>query len=144
MADTLVLGGISFDQFSTPSSMGAGGKQQMVIHKLPGGARVIDTLGPDEADISWSGFFFSNDAFSQIQALDGMRAAGQVLSLSFAGLFRSVIIERFDYRIRRLPVWIEYSITCTVYQNPSQGSLVGSFGSIDQAVLSDLSLAMGL
>jgi hypothetical protein len=30
MADTLILGG--FDGFSTPSAMGAGGKQAMVVH----------------------------------------------------------------------------------------------------------------
>jgi hypothetical protein len=47
MSDTLILGGIAFDSFSTPSRMGAGGKQAMVVHKLPGGARVIDTLGLD-------------------------------------------------------------------------------------------------
>jgi len=28
MPDTLILGGISFDGFSTPPRMGAGGKQQ--------------------------------------------------------------------------------------------------------------------
>jgi hypothetical protein len=47
MASVLTLGGIVFDDFSTPSAMGAGGKQAMVIHKLPGGSRVIDTLGLD-------------------------------------------------------------------------------------------------
>ena len=55
MPDTLTLGGISFDGFSTPHAMGAGGKQAMVVHKLPGGRRVIDTLGPDEDNITWSG-----------------------------------------------------------------------------------------
>jgi hypothetical protein len=144
MTDTLVLGGIAFDGFSTPSRMGAGGKQAMVVHKLPGGARVIDTLGPDEDNISWDGEFFGNDAYANALALDGMRAAGQVVSLTFGGQFRSVIIDNFNYHIRRLPVWVEYQISCMVYQSPSLGALGGSIGNIDTLVLSDLALAAGL
>lgn len=144
MPDTLVLGGISFDGFSTPSKMGAGGKQHMVVHKLPGGQRVIDTLGPDEDNIAWGGEFFGNDAFANALALDGMRAAGQVIPLMFGGQFRSVIIDHFEFKVRRLPVWVEYSISCMVYQNPSLGGLGGSIGTIDTLILGDLSLAIGL
>jgi hypothetical protein len=144
MSDTLTLGGISFDGFSTPDAMGAGGKQAMVVHKLPGGQRVIDTLGPDEDNIVWSGKFFGNDSESKVLGLDGLRAAGQVLSLTFAGQFRSVIIDTFSYRWRRFPVWAEYQISCMVYQNPSLGALGGSIGSIDSLILADLSFAAGL
>ena len=144
MADTLTLGGFTFDQFSTPVHMMGGGKQAMVIHKLPGGARVIDTLGPDEANIVWDGFFFGNDSYANALTLDAMRAAGQVLPLTWGGQFRSVIIDTFIYKVRRLPVWVEYQISCTVYQNPSLGGLAGVLGSIDSLVLSDLSLALGL
>src|SRR3979411_881178 len=99
MAGALVLGGISFDGFSTPSAMGAGGKQSMVVHKLPGGQRVVDTLGPDEDKITWSGEFFGNDAYANALGLDGMRAAGQVLPLSWGGQFRSVIIDDFKWKL---------------------------------------------
>jgi hypothetical protein len=141
MADILTLGGIPFDGFSTPSHMGAGGKQAMVIHKLPGGSRVIDTLGPDDENISWSGEFFGNDAFTNALALDGMRAAGAVVPLTFAGQFRSVVIDSFTYKVRRLPVWVEYQISCAVYQNPSLGDLSISSSSVDTLVSSDLSTA---
>src|SRR6266568_1410414 len=110
--DILTLGGLAFDGFSTPSKMGAGGKQHMVVHKLPGGDRVIDTLGPDEDNIVWAGEFFGNGAFANALALDGMRAAGQVLPLTFGGQFRMVIIDHFEFKVRRLPVWVEYSISC--------------------------------
>ncbi len=40
--DFPMLGGITFDQFSTPEHMGFGGDQAMAIHRLPGDARVID------------------------------------------------------------------------------------------------------
>jgi hypothetical protein len=142
MADALILGGVTFDGFSTPSELGAGGEQSMVVHKLPGGARVIDTLGPDEADITWQHYFFSNDALSKVLTLDGMRAAGSVIDLTFAGQFRSVIIKKFEWKIRRYPVWINYSITLMVYQNPSQGISGSISPSIDTLILSDLSAAL--
>lgn len=144
MSDTLTLGGIAFDDYSTPAAMGAGGKQHMVIHKLPGGARVIDTLGPDEDDISWHGEFFGNDAYDNALALDAMRAAGQVIPLIFAGQFRSVIISHFGYKIRRLPVWVEYDVTCVVYQNPANGALGGGLSTLDSLISGDLSFALGL
>lgn len=144
MPDVLTLGGFSFDGYSTPADMMGGGRQAMVVHKLPGGARVIDTLGPDEAPIVWSGFFWGSDAYSNALALDGMRAAGQVVPLTWGGQFRSVIIEQFIYKVKRLPVWVEYSICCTVYQNPQLGGVGVSFSSADSMVLSDIATALGL
>lgn len=141
---TLSLGGFVFDDFSTPRVMTSGGKQALVVHKLPGGARVIDTIGPDERDIAWEGFFFGNDAYAAAMVLDAMRAAGQVLPLVFAGQYRSVILETFEYSIRREPVWVEYHINCTVYQNPALGQLGGAVGGIGQLVISDLAQAIGL
>jgi hypothetical protein len=139
--DVLKLGGISFGQFSTPEEMMGGGNQAMVVHKLPGGNRVIDTLGPDEANITWSGFFFGNNAYANALALDGMRAAGQVLALTWGGQYRSVIIDNFVYRVRRMPVWVKYAISCTVYQNPALGNLSIAPSSFDTLVSSDLESA---
>lgn len=143
-SDVLMLGGIVFDDFSTPEEMMGGGNQAMVVHKLPGGSRVIDTLGPDEANITWSGFFFGNNAYATALALDAMRAAGQVLPLTWGGQYRSVIIDNFIYKVRRVPVWVNYTISCTVYQNPGLGVLSSVTSTIDQLILSDLSQALGL
>lgn len=142
--DVLTLGGITFGDFSTPETMMGGGKQAMIVHKLPGGARVIDTLGPDEDDVSWRGQFFGNNAYNYVLQLDAMRAAGQVLPLTWGGQYRSVIIKRFVYHVKRLPVLVYYEIVCTVYQNPSLGILGSATQSIDTLVLSDLSFALGL
>lgn len=139
--DILTLGGIAFDDFSTPHKMMGGGNQALVVHKLPGGQRVIDTLGPDDAPITWSGFFFGNDAYTTALALDGMRAAGQVVSLTWGGQFRSVIIDNFIYEVVRIPTWVDYRISCTVYQNPALGNLTPSTSSVDSLVSSDLSSA---
>ncbi|WP_024516856.1 hypothetical protein [Bradyrhizobium sp. Tv2a-2] len=142
--DVLTLGGIVFDDFSTPETMMGGGQQAMVVHKLPGGARVIDTLGPDEADIAWRGFLFGDNAYNTALALDAMRAAGQVVPLSWGGQFRSVIVNTFIYRVRRMPVWVFYEVICTVTQNPLLGALSAVPSSIDTLVQGDLALAIGL
>lgn len=142
MADTLTLGGIAFDGFSTPSEMMGGGRQTMVVHKLPGGSRVINTLGPDEANITWSSFFWGNNAYSTALTLDGMRASGLIQPLSWGGQFRSVIIESFIYKVRRLPVWVDYTISLMVYQNPSLGVLGAISSPIDTLILSDISTAI--
>lgn len=142
--DILTLGGVQFVGYSPPDRMMAGGKQAMVVHKLPGGSRVIDTLGPDEDDITWNGHFFGNDAEANALALDAMRAAGQVVSLTYAGQFRSVIINHFRYYYRRRPVWIEYEITCTVSVNPSLGNVGAIASPIDNLISSDLAFAASL
>lgn len=142
--DVLSLAGIVFDSYSTPRKMPFGGRQAMVVHKLPGGARVIDTLGPDEADIAWDGEFFGDNAYATALTLDSIRAAGQVVPLIFGGQTRMVIINEFTPKIRRLPVWVEYFISCTVYVNPGLGVIGSLPTSIDTLVLNDLSIARGL
>jgi hypothetical protein len=142
--DVLTLGGITFTGFSTPDTMGAGGQQAMVVHKLPGGSRVIDTLGPDEDDIHWSGKFLDDNALTTVVQLDAMRAAGQVVTLNFGGQTRSVVIKHFTYRIRRLPVWIEYDITCTVAVNPSLGILTATPSTAGDLITADLAFAASL
>lgn len=139
--DVLTLGGIQFTDFSPPDSMGAGGRQAMVVHKLPGGQRVIDTLGPDEAPIAWRGTFFGNDALGIALALDGMRAAGAVVPLFFAGQARAVLIESFSWTVRRLAIWVDYTISCTVVQNPQQGNLSVNNASAGDLAANDLNAA---
>lgn len=136
--DVLTLGGVVFDDFSTPEAMPAGGKQRMVVRKLPGGSRVIDTLGPDEADVRWRGKIFGDDAYQVALQLDAMRAAGQVLALTWGGQYRSVIINMFDYEVVRMPVLVFYRISCTVYQNPALGNLTVQDSSVDDLVQSDM------
>lgn len=143
MSDVLTLGGIVFDDFSAPAEMMGGGKQQLVIHKLPGGSRSINTLGPDEANPTWSGFFYGNDAYTTALALDSMRAAGAVVPLTWGGQFRSVIIENFIYKVRKFPMWVNYEISCVVYQNPMLGTLTTVTNTIDTLILSDLNVAIG-
>lgn len=141
--DVLTLGGIAFDDYSTPDSMMGGGQQAMVVHKLPGGSRVIDILGPDEDDVKWHGHFYGDNAYQNALALDAMRAAGHVIPLIWGGQFRRVIIKHFTYHVRRF-VWVEYQIVCTVFQNPALGNVAAVVNTIDSLISGDLAFAASL
>ena len=141
--DVLILGGVEFSDFSTPPNLAFGGRQALAIHKFPGGERVIDTLGPDEADITWSGTYFSEDAYSQCLLLDSMRKSGQEISLIFGEQFRLVVISSFTPKIIRFPQYIEYTITCVVSSDPTSG--VGGYSlSAEALIVSDIAGALGL
>lgn len=144
--DQLILGGFTFQpyDFSPPDRIPFGGQQALAVHKLPGGNRVVDTLGPDEDDITWSGFFFASNAMQQCLQLDALRAQGTVLTLTYAGLSRKVVIRHFKPHIRRYPHWIEYEITCVVSTNPFATAATGTTApvSIDALIAADLGTAL--
>ena len=48
---------IVFQDFELPSGINFGGRQRLALHRLPGGSRVIDALGRDDAQISFAGIF---------------------------------------------------------------------------------------
>jgi hypothetical protein len=144
IADLLILGPITFTNFSTPEKMPFGGHQKLTTHILLGGQRVIDTFGPDDNDIVWEGQFFGSDAYAKCLALDALRAAGNPLPLSYAGQGYSVVIGEFHADIRRLPLWIDYHISCVVATNGAHGFGLLAAASVDALVAADLSAAIAL
>lgn len=141
--DIISLGGFVFEGHSTPSNVPGGGDQAMAVHRLPGGARVIDTLGPDDAPIDFRGEMFGDDAYGQALVLDGMRRAGQKIPLIYGGQVRQVVIQRFTYHLKRFPNWVDYQISCTVVPDIGAGGLGSDGTSIDSLIQSDLSSAAG-
>ena len=142
MTVILTLGGIVFQGFEIPDSIRNGGNQALVVHKLPGGARTIDAMGADDADIPWSGRFRGANAESRARILEGYRKSGQVLLLQWSTYRYQVIVESFkpDYQ---QPFEIPYSINCTVVSDESAPILTGIPG-IDELIGSDLGRALGL
>jgi hypothetical protein len=141
-SDQLILGGLIFDDWSTPERIPFGGLQSMHVHKLPGGSRVVDTLGPDEMDITWHGTFWGDGAYDVALALNGMRQAGQPLPLTFGGQFYTVLISDAHVDIHRYPLHATYSITCVVTSSPMVGVLSGAVSSIDTLVSADIATAL--
>jgi hypothetical protein len=142
--DILILGPLVFDDWSTPARLPFGGKQAMAVHKLPGGARVVDTLGPDEDDIKFTGMFWGSGAYASAQILDGMRVAGQVVPLMFAGRFYQVIVQEAIPVIERFPNYCTYSVTCLVVFAPMLGALGAAAASIGAVVGADMATVMSV
>lgn len=116
MAVFLTLGPITFANFEIPEQINFGGAQSLSVKKLVGGQRVVDAMGRDDADISWSGLFQGATAEFRANYLDGLRVAGAPLPLSWSQHNYSVVIKEFSPVFNRF-YWIPYSITCTVVQN---------------------------
>ena len=142
--DFLVLGGLVFSDWSTPSHMPYGGEQMLAVHKLPGGARVIDTLGPDERDIHFSALVFENDAYAFTESLDALRLSGAQVPLMFAGRFYTVIVSRVHVDIKRFPQLVRYDVTCLVTQNQMAGNLNKTVSTVTDLVSADLATAMAI
>ena len=135
----LILGPISFQDFEVPASINIGGQQRLVIHRLLGGARVIDALGRDDSDISFSGVFSGDTAIIRARALDQMRVSGLTVSLTWDVFFYSVIIKSFeaDYHSGW---WIPYRIRCTVVCDEASGASDTTM-SLTSDALSDVATA---
>lgn len=112
----LLLGPILFQDFELPASIAWGGTQSLTVHRLPGGTRIIDAMGRDDADITWSGIFSGASASLRARALDLMRAEGALWPLTWDSYFYSVVIARMDADYAR-PNWIPYRITCKVLRD---------------------------
>ncbi len=138
----LLLGPILFQDFELPPSVSWGGAQSLTVHKLPGGLRIIDAMGRDDAEITWTGVFTGSDAGLRARTVDLMRADGGLWPLTWETFFYSVIVSRFEADYRR-PNWIPYRVTCTVLRDEAEAVIQGTL-SIGATILSDLTAADSL
>lgn len=139
--DVLTLGPFVFDDFSVPEKLPFGGRQKLTVHKLPGGSRVVDAMGPDDIERNWTGTLWGQDAFSDALTLDAMRRAGEPLPYSNGVEARTVVIVEFLPLVRKFTC-VEYSISLLTVDDSSAG--VSGFGGLDDILGADLSFAMGL
>lgn len=122
MSEYLLIGPVLLEAFELPARVFWGGRQRLAVHRLPGGRRVIDALGRDDADIAWQGVFSGEDAVARARAMDLMRAGGLTWPLSWGSWFYSVTIHRFEASYER-DNWIPYRIACTVLRDEAEGLL---------------------
>ena len=134
--DALALGSCVFTDFAAPELLPGGGKQQMRVHKLPGGDRYIDTMGPDDDDRQFDVLHVGASAQDDVLTLDQMRISGQPWPYSNGMEARTVVISALTWRVEKFNV-IHTSLTLTPVDNPS-GSGTGT-SSLDSLVGSDLS-----
>ncbi|HET9019773.1 MAG TPA: hypothetical protein VFN46_09305, partial [Acetobacteraceae bacterium] len=110
---------VTFQNFELPARIGFGGAQRLAVHHLPGGARVIDAMGRDDAPILWSGAFAGPDAADRARLLDLLRVEGLPLPLAWDEFAYLVVIARFEAIYER-PNWVPYRIACTVLLDQTQ------------------------
>ena len=136
MSEYLLIGPVLLEAFELPSRVFWGGRQRLAVHRLPGGRRVIDAMGRDDADIVWEGVFTGADAVFRARAIDLMRAGGRVWPLSWGSFFYSVVVGRFEAQYDR-ENWIPYRIACTVLRDEAEGLVEGGL-SLAAGVLADI------
>jgi len=142
MANILLLGPVLFQDFEIPEHISWGGQQRLSVHRLPGGVRVIDAMGRDDAQISWSGVFSGINAADRARIVDLNRASGSVWPLVWDSFYYSVVIATFQADYRRVN-WIPYRIACTVLRDESE-ALVEVAASLAASGLADLASAAGV
>jgi hypothetical protein len=113
MSKYLMLGPVLFEGFELPDNIVFGGAQRMALHRLPGGARVVDAMGRDDAAIVWSGTFSGSNATLRARLIDELRAEGLPLPLLWESFAYLVMIQGFiaNYEFTN---WVPYQIACTV------------------------------
>jgi hypothetical protein len=136
----VILGNFVFQDFEIPERIPLGGGHDKATHTLLGGNRVVDAMGPNERDITWTGRIQSADATLRSRALDSLRIAGQPLPLIVDSEFRLVLIT--DYApVYERSYQIPYSITVHVINSPT---IFDDSVSLDFVVAGDLSVSLSL
>lgn len=107
------LGEFDFDNFDVPEEVHFGVSQNITIHTLSGGRRVVDVHGPEEEPLRWSGMLFGPDADQRVRQLSDMARDGRKRVLSFPEFDFDVLLVRFSHRMKRT-TWFEYDIECVV------------------------------
>lgn len=132
-------GDFAFADTEVPEKIAFGGDQQLAVHELVGGARVVDAMGRSDAPLEWSGIFVGGQALARARTLDAMRVDGLPLVLAWSELAYSVVIKSFRADFERR-YQIPYTISCTVVKDrtsPGAGMAVN----VDDAIRGDMTTA---
>ncbi len=138
MADTkLILGSITFREFEIPEKIRFGMRHRIEVHKLVGGNRVIDAMGPDPEPVRWHGRFRGADATSRARDVEALARSGRRVSLAWGGFSYSVVVDDFSADYERF-YEIPYQISCTVDTGGNGGS--SGVASLTDVISADLGI----
>jgi hypothetical protein len=144
MADTILqLGDFVFSAYEIPESITFGGEQKLAVHKLPGGVRVVQAMGRDDASLSWSGLMFGSGATDRAKYLDYLRVQGKQLLLTWADFKYTVVIESFHATYQR-KYQIPYQISCCVVTDQTNQTTKPVESGFDKAIWGDNNTAQTL
>ncbi len=111
-ASPIVLGEVTFGGMEVPETVFWGGRQQTVVHRMPGGKRVIDAVGRDDAPIQWSGYLMGADREERAWQIDQMRVEGWPVYLQWGSHLFAVVVKEF--RAEDQAFRTRYAIRCEV------------------------------
>ena len=107
----LTLGDVTFYSLELPERIGPlGGKQTLVVHEFPGGAKTVDSLGAFPHTLTWSGIFTGPDAFDRAFEVDRIRATSQVVPVVYGPQQFSGKVADFRYDPKH-QYFIPYTMT---------------------------------
>jgi hypothetical protein len=138
LATSVTLGPVTFESFEVPAEIRFGGAQRLAVHQLPGGARLIDAMGPEEAMLTFSGVLSGPSAELRALTLDALRAAGLVLPFSFGLFAYSVVIAEF-LAAYQSAAWIPYRLALLVVSDAA--SVIAEAADLSTTPLGDLATA---
>lgn len=139
----LLLGTFVFLDFEIPERMPFGGEQMLAIHRLLGGKRVIDAMGPSDAPISWSGRIRGPLAIIRAQQLNLMRRDGRERILTWGAFIYRVVIRKFEANYENFHE-IPYSISVEVVADVVAEAASALAQRLEDAITGDLADALGL
>lgn len=145
---TILLGPIALRDFEVPETITFGGRQALAVHRLIGGTRVVDMLGRDDADITFSGTFLGPDASSRARSIDELRVLGKPIELIWDIFFYTVVVQSFDADFRN-PWWVPFRLSCTVVRDeaaplPAASATLADLLAADLAIAQDLAAQAGI
>ena len=137
----ITLGGLSLNGYEVPDVLRVGGQQSLVVHKLPGGQRVLQSMGDDPAQLTLSGKFVGPTAATRARQFEAMRKTGQQLTLSAAGISVQAVVASFSYDFQLQGAVVPYQLTVEIVTQVALSSSLSS-SSLSSLVGSDLGSAI--
>ncbi|ADE12131.1 hypothetical protein [Sideroxydans lithotrophicus] len=130
-----------FTYAEVPQKIPFGGKQALTVHKLVGGRRSVDAMGPDDKPLQWSGMLLGQSALPRARYLDWLRKSGKQCVLTWSELAYLVVVESFDADFERF-YKMPYTISCLVVQDLSQPIMATPSPSLDDVMRDDITKAL--
>lgn len=134
------IGPVTFSGMEVPEKLTSGGTQQLAVHKLLGGMRQVDAMGPDDRNIEWNGLFRGATAASRARTLEALRSTGAKVQLRWLSEVRTVIVQMVELDWTRGGYRIPYRIACIVLPQPGAAAKPGLL----QQLGSDVTSALGI
>lgn len=129
----LQLGSVFFWTNECPDMLPIGAVSQMqTTHQLIGGGRIVQTFGPDAADVAWTGRFFSDNIEQRIQQLRLYTVNATEVFVSWKNEQYLAIVKNFEPHYHG--GYAEYNIELVITRDQNGAFTLASPLSIDTQI----------